>query len=114
MTKAKFLLSIIVFSALALFMFSCSNGGRTYSSLEGNEDYLPDELKGLKVYEVRTNDGNFIKVAILNNNVNSINSYNSSMKRHESTIMITSREDKKIIEVSKILLENDSIVVCKK
>ena len=97
-----------------LFLFSCSNGGRVYSASEGDENYLPNELKGLKVYEVRTNDGNYIKVAILNNNVNSINSYNSSIKRHESTIMITSREDKKIIEVSKILLENDSIVVCKK
>ena len=104
----------ILLSVLVLFLFSCSNGGRVYSALEGDENYLPNELKGLKVYEVRTNDGGFVKVAILNNNVNSVNSYNSAMKRHESTIIIVAKEDKKIIEVNHILLENDSVIVCKK
>ena len=101
-----FVLSIVLFT-----FYSCENSGNTDMVLSGNEGNLPDELRGLKVYRVSTEGGNYVKVALLNNNINSI-TYPVG-KLQQSTIIID-KQNQKLIEVKEILLENDSMIVCRK
>ena len=94
----------------AAFLFSCS-AGTSKEVLQGNESNLPQELKGLKVYKVWVEDGNYVNVAFLNNQINSL-SYPQGKSSNSTTFVINAQ--KKVIEVKEIISENDSIIVCKK
>jgi hypothetical protein len=103
-------ISIIIIIIFMMFS-SCSQPGTTEYRLTGNESNLPEELKGLRVYRVATGYGNFINVAVLNNNANSI-TYKVG-KQSQSTVIVNSQTGR-AIEVKEIISETDSIIVCKK
>lgn len=100
--------------ACILVLSSCDNESKNVTDVEqlvfGNESELPDELKGLKVYGISSNSGYF-KVAVMNKNVNSIGY--ASGKTQES-IMIVDKCNNKLIEVKQVLMENDSLIICRK
>ena len=72
---------------------------------------LPDELKGLKVYSVSTGAGTYVKVAILDGQINSTT---YSVDKVEESTIILNKQNGQIIEVSQVIMENDSLVVCRK
>jgi len=90
---------------------SCDQAGVTQQRLSGNENDLPQELKGLKVYSVSVGYGSYVKVAVLDNKVNST-TYQVG-KVQESLIVVDNATGKQI-KVAQILSETDSIIVCRK
>lgn len=100
----------IFFVVMVCFFTSCTNTniGESDVVIHGQENLLPPELKGLKVFDV-THEYGTIKVAVLNNEVNSLN-----YGKHQNTTLIVNQNTGKAIPVSQILFENDSIVVAKK
>jgi hypothetical protein len=101
----------LTFIILSLSLTSCEDPGVTDQRLYGTEQNLPEELKGLKVYRVSTGSGDYIKVAILNGEVNSTT---YKVGKHTESTIIIDKEGGKIIEVSQVLMENDSLIVCRK
>ena len=101
------------FIFLLLAFASCAPAGTTDRQLQGDERDLPNELKGMKVYKVWVEDGNYVRVAVLNNQVNSL-TYNNGKGAPHTTIMVNNNAGGKVIEVKEIISENDSIIVCKK
>lgn len=99
------LLFIILISA-----FSCGESGET-DQYKIDNSLLPPELQGLKVYKVDLGINGYTLVGILNDKINSM-SYPVG-KYSESIILINGKTIKQI-RISQILLENDSIVVCRK
>ena len=104
---------------LSLFLLSnltsCEEAGVSRQETNGNEKDLPEELKGLKVYSVSTGGGSWVKVAILDGKVNSTTyKRNSGGKSTQTTILIDKRNNNKVIEITQVLMENDSIIVCRK
>ena len=65
----NFLIPIILI--VSILLTSCQDKGETSLYLSGKENTLPDELKGLKVYSVSTGAGTYVKVAILDGQINS-------------------------------------------
>lgn len=107
------IIGIIVLSSI-LFS-SCGKVGDTSYNLSGNEQNLPDKLKGLEVYSVCIGSSEYVKVALLNGNVNSITETKSVGKiRTTFSTIIIDKQNQKLIEVKEILLENDSMIVCRK
>ena len=105
-------IAILLLCALLSVVFtSCDSAGVTSQKLNGDEQELPVELKGLKIYSVSTGNGTYVKVAVLDDKINST-TY-SEGKFQESTVIVNKRNSK-IITVSQILVENDSLIVCKK
>jgi hypothetical protein len=105
-------IKIKIVAIIMLGMFSCQQPGSSIQKLNGNEQNLPPELKGLKVYWVYTDDGGSgVNVAVLNGEVNSL-TYKSG-KTQISTIMVD-KQNNRIIEIKEILIENDSLIVCRK
>lgn len=100
----------IVTFLFILFLMSCEQAGTTTFDLSGGEEKLPQELKGMKVYKVYVDGGNYVRVAILNNQINSL-TYPVG-KIQNTTIL--SKQTGKLIVVNNIISENDSIIVCKK
>jgi hypothetical protein len=79
--------------------------------VNGFESNLPEELKGLKVYDVATKNGNHIKVAFMEDfNSRSLTLRNG--KIDETTIVLESSG--RVIKVKEIISETDSIMVIKK
>jgi len=111
----NFKISTIAIIAMCLVLVvgftSCENKGVVTERLNGDEQSLPEELKGLKIYSVSIGSGNYVKVAVLNGNVNSTT---YQVGRFQETTIIVNKQDGKSIEVSQILIENDSIIVCRK
>jgi hypothetical protein len=109
----KKILSII---AISLFLTGCEEAGKTSQKLAGDESNLPAELKGLKVYRVSCGEGDYVKVAVLNNQVAST-TYQVG-KVQQSTIIVNADQDKPnqqdIYYRSDIISENDSIIVIRK
>jgi hypothetical protein len=104
----KLLLIVCLFIAI-----SCAKPGVTQTSLTGVEQQLPEELKGLKVYTVSLGDGEYVKVAILNNEINSA-TYQEG-KTTQTTIIINKGEyNEKTIYGKEILAETKDIIVIKK
>lgn len=97
---------------ISLLLVSCEDKGITSQRLNGSENNLPTELKGLKVYSVSIGDGNYIKVAILNNEVNST-TYRKGKNLDKTTILLNNNQSR-TIDVNNIVFENDSIIVCTK
>jgi hypothetical protein len=105
----RILMALMVVGLLS----SCEPQGTTRLKLTGGEDLLPEELKGLKVYSVAVDNGNYVKVALFNNQVNSV-TYQTG-KTQTTTIMLNKQTSpSRVIEVESILTENDSIIVCRK
>jgi hypothetical protein len=100
------LISIVIVSLL--FLFGCKDKGVSEVELSGFENNLPAELKGLRVYNVSTGNGGYIKVAILNNSpvVTKIDSH--------ITIIMGKNVKDRIIYAKQIISETDSIIVIKK
>ena len=103
----KILLALI----LALTLLSCEDKGVTRQTLTGDESNLPAELKGLKIYTVSTGSGNYVKVAVLNNQAIST-TYKSG--KHQQSVILVNKEGERTINVETIISENDSIIVIKK
>ncbi len=110
--KIRTLASISVYVILAFVFTSCGPepSGVTSKTLM-DEQYLPDELKGLKIYSVSTGYGNEVKVAVLEDKLNSI-TYN--VGKIKKTTVLINKQNGNQIEVSEILVENDSVIVCRK
>ena len=108
--KKKFLFSIL--GILSIFILnSCKNAGESRELLNGEEAGLPEELKGIKVYTISTGDLGYVKVAVLDEQINSL-TYKKG-KREETTVLMNHKSGS-IVEISEIISENDSIIVCKK
>jgi hypothetical protein len=107
----KTITTIITYAMLAFVFTSCEDPGVTSTRLNGDEQNLPDELKGLKVYRVSTGDLDYVKVAILDGKINSTT---YSKGKHQETLIIIDKESEDFIEVKEILMENDSLIVCRK
>ena len=105
----NFLIPIILI--VSILLTSCQDKGETSLYLSGKENTLPDELKGLKVYSVSTGAGTYVKVAILDGQINSTT---YSVGKFEESTIILNRQNDQIIEVSQVIMENDSLVVCRK
>jgi hypothetical protein len=98
----------IIALILCLSFISCQEVGNSSNILTGQEQSLPNELKGLKIYSVSLGKGDYVKVAILDNNVMSLTeSHNDEGK----SLLILNKNK---IKVKEILIENDSIIVCRK
>jgi len=102
----KLLLTLGLFTLLA-----CSPEGTTRTQLYGDEKTLPNELKGLKVYNVSLGRGNYVKVAVLNNNINSTTYREGKV---DKTIIVVDKHNQKVINVEDIIMENDSLIICRK
>jgi hypothetical protein len=109
--KISTLVAIAVYAMLAIVFTSCEDAGVTSKKLNGDEPNLPDELKGLKIYNVSIGEGNFVKVAVLEERVNSTT---YSVGKYQESIVIVNKQNDKLIKVSEILVENDSIIICRK
>ncbi len=106
---------------LALVAFtSCDDPGVSYKKLTGNEMNLPEELKGLEVYTVSLGGGNYVRVAVLNNQVNSL-TYPVG-KTTQNVILLrepyTKSEDivgytQRAI-VGDVVVENDELIIIRK
>jgi hypothetical protein len=106
----KLLLIAVLFMVLTI---SCEDPGITTKQLNGDESELPEELKGLKVYSVSCGEGNYVKVAVFGEQVNSL-TY-SEGKTTETTIIVNKGEyNERTIYVKEILSETDDIIVLRK
>jgi hypothetical protein len=104
-------INILLLCVLFLGLTSCDDSGVTQQNLSGEEANLPEALKGLKVYRVSTGGLDYVNVAVLNGQVNST-TYRVG-KSTRSTIIIN-KQNNKVVEVSQILIENDSLIVARK
>ena len=102
---------LTILFCIALLTISCEDKGVTYQPLTGDETNLPPELKGLKVYTVSTGNGNWVKVAVLNNQAIST-TYKSG--KHQQSVILVNKETPRTINVESVISENDSIIVIKK
>lgn len=103
----KLLITLLASTVLV----SCYAPGTTELKLNGDEPNLPEELKGLKVYTVSTNNGGYVRVGILDQKA--VSTTYRSGKTLQSFILLN-KQNGKMIEVKEVLSETDSIIVCKK
>ena len=102
--------NVILFCTMLFCIFtSCKERGVASKIVNGNEETLPDELKGLKIYTVSVGCGNYVKVAVLNDKINS-----TTYGKHQQSTIIINKQSGNLIEVKEILMENDSLIVCRK
>ncbi len=106
LTKAFFTLLVS-----CCLLTSCDDAGVTYKRLNGDEQNLPDELKGLKIYSVSIGSMSDVKVAVLDGKINSTT---YQVGKNQETTVIVNKQNGRLIEVSQILVENDSVIVCRK
>lgn len=109
--KISPLVSLLLCAMFSIIFTSCESAGVTSQKLNGDEQELPVELKGLKIYSVSTGNGAYVKVAVLDGKINSTT---SSVGKFEESTVIVNKRNSNIITVSQILVENDSLIVCKK
>jgi hypothetical protein len=108
--------TILIFISISL-LISCGMKedfvGDSTKTLDGNESNLPTEIKGLRVYSVKTKNG-WVNVGI-KDNVTSLNydvQYGKTLRNE--TVILINKDNNKLIQVKEILMENDSMIVCKK
>jgi len=102
---------ILTFLILLLTLTSCEDKGVTRQTLTGDETNLPQELKGLKVYRVSCGEGEYVKVAVLNNQAVSTTYQDGKIQQ---SVILVNKETARTINVESIISENDSILVIKK
>lgn len=110
--KINTLATIVAYVMSVIIFTSCDDVGVTTKKLNGDEQNLPAELKGLKIYSVSTGDGSYVKVGVLDGKINSTN-YQEGEDIQESVVIIN-KKDCSLIQVSQILFENDSLIICRK
>ena len=108
MKSLKIFVLVAVFS---LFFIGCDDAGVASKRLNGDEQDLPDELKGLSIYNVSISGGNYVKVAVIDGKINSTT---YQVGKAQESVVIVNKKSKKAINVSQILLENDSLIVFRK
>lgn len=99
---------------LMLLAFSCKEKGVTSTELSGFETNLPTELKGLKVYRISVGDLEYVRIGVLNGEVNSVG-YPAG-KVEGTTILLHKRDSNGAMSVrplfvKEITFENDSVIV---
>lgn len=102
MKKISLLLALLAL----LLAAACSNPRETSVENEELQSNLPQELKGLKVYTVYLKDGNYIKIAVLNNNIVATDQQNGEVRNQNAIINQT--------DLNKVIFENDSIMIIRK
>ena len=105
--KKLLLLIVIVFC-----LSSCLEKGETKQRLNGDENTLPNELKGVKVYNLGVGDGDMIYVGLLNG-YSSVSTQWRSGKYTYNAILFQKNNSVQNIEISEIISINDSIIVAK-
>lgn len=99
-----------------IILFSCDDKkGDTTQVFNGTEN-LPEEIKGFKLYWVKTSDGfaaSGVYIGFLEGYNTTSLTYQSG-KTNTSVILVTHKNEIKTILVKEILVENDSIIVIKK
>ena len=96
-----------------MFLASCEDPGVSSQKLVGDEQNLPDALKGLKVYSVSLGEGDYVKVAMFGDNINSA-TY-SEGKTTETTIIINPENyNMRTIHAKEIVYETNEIIVVRK
>lgn len=104
----------IIFLSLFVTLFtSCEYEKGTTEITTFDEQFdtkLPDELKGLKIYDLTIDDkGNTIKVATFPDG--NVNSLTYRVGKHSETVIIL--DNKTTIHAKEIISANDSILVIK-
>lgn len=94
----KLVISCILFTVL---FTSCEPSGKT-NTYQINQELLPTELRGMKVYQVCLGDGNYIKIALLPGY--ETYSYTYPVGKTTNTLSFLLKKDN-------IIFENDSIWV---
>jgi len=102
---------LTILFCIALLTISCEDKGVTKQWLSGDESTLPTELKGLKVYRVSCGEGDYVNVAVLNNQVISTT---YSEGKHQQSVILVNKGTPRTINVESVISENDSIIVIKK
>jgi hypothetical protein len=107
----KVILSLILISAI---LTSCQNAGTSEIRVHGTEPNLPDELKGLKIYNVSEGGIGSVKVAVLEGRV--VGTTYQEGKYTESVVNVYKNKEKptRSFLEENILIENDSIIVIRK
>lgn len=103
---------VIFVLVLLVTLMSCERGV-TNVTLNGNENSLPQELKGLKVYNVSLGTLSDIKVAVLNGQVNSV-TYPVGKTRQTTIIVKSENGNIRMIEYKEIISETDEVIVIRK
>jgi hypothetical protein len=99
---------------LSFLVIGCSPAGTSEIKLTGSDNELPEEIKGLKVYNVSTGNGGSIKVALLDKKVNSVGYKEGKHQEDVITLIDESCNCETKYHSRDILLENDSIIIIKK
>jgi hypothetical protein len=107
----KVILSLTLISAI---LTSCRDAGTTSLRVNGKEQALPEELKGLKIYDVSEGGVSSVKVAVLEGRV--IGTTYQEGKYTESVVNIYKNKEKptRSFLEENVLVENDSIIVIRK
>jgi hypothetical protein len=109
MKNFKTMQGIFAVTLLSFGLVSCDPAGTSRIRVTGNENELPQELKGLKVYSVSCGEGDYIKVAILNDKVVGT-SYSES--KYTEDIAIIQRDS--VVPNEQVIFENDTIKIVRK
>jgi hypothetical protein len=107
MKNFKTMQGILAVTLLSFGLVSCDPAGTSKIRVTGNENELPPELKGLKIYSVSCGDGDYVKVAVLNN-VAVGTSYREG--KHTQDVVIVSDS----MPREQIIFENDTIKIVRK
>lgn len=94
--------------ATITLLISCQKSGETFDK-NLDQSKLPQELKGLKVYSVSLGGTEWVKVGLLPNYTSTSYTYKSG-KTTNSMIVFRGQE----IDSSRVVYENDSIVIIRK
>jgi hypothetical protein len=106
--KYTFLILLVV----AITLSSCYEAGTSSLNLQGNEQNLPEELKGLKIYTVSTGKMAKVQVGVIDNAKTTSLTYSEG--KHQKSFILVEKNTGRTIPVGEIISENDSIIVCKK
>jgi hypothetical protein len=102
---------IILILMMGVMLSSCNEKGVTMVNISGDENGLPDELKGLKIYTVSNGGVGSVKVAVIDDQVNSLTYHEG---KQDKTTIIVDKTKTRLIEVGDIMMENDSMITFKK
>lgn len=107
MKNFKTMQGILAVTLLSFGLVSCDPAGTSKIRVTGNESELPPELKGLKIYSVSCGEGDYIKVAVLNNAA-----VGTSYKEGKYTEDVAIINDS--IPSEQVIFENDTIKIVRK
>ena len=91
---------VILGALLLALVIGCQDPGVSSQRLSGSEHTLPDELKGLNVYDVSTGNGGWISVAVMDNQVVS-NTYKSG--KQTRSVILVQNDNSRTIEIESVI-----------